>query len=163
MSRKISYYGIFASLAILMGYVELMIPFPMPVPGVKIGLSNIVVLLCMYVMGIKEGFYISIVRVIISALLFRGFMGFWYSISGAALSYIVMALAIKSKHISSIGVSVLGGVFHNIGQIIVAVIILGRSVVIYLVPVLMVSGVVSGIAIGLITKYCVYYINKKSV
>ena len=163
LNRKVAYYGIFAALAILMGYVESAIPMPVPIPGFKLGLSNIVVLLCMYVMGVKEGFYISIVRVIISALLFRGFVGLWYSMAGAVLSYAVMAFLIRFKSVSAIGISVAGGVAHNIGQIIVAVIILGRGVVIYLVPVLMISGVVTGIIIGIITKYCVYYVDKKEI
>ena len=77
MARKTAYYGIFAALAILMGYVEAVIPIPVPVPGIKLGLSNIVVLLCMYVMGRKEAFFISVVRVLISALLFKGFVGLW--------------------------------------------------------------------------------------
>ena len=161
MAKKTAYYGIFAALAILMGYVEAVIPMPVPIPGIKIGLSNIVVVLCMYVMGTKEAFYISIVRVIISALLFRGFVGLWYSLAGAFVSYGAMLAVHKLKYASIIGVSVTGGVFHNIGQIVVACIILGRNVVLYLIPVLMVSGVAAGFAIGLVSKYCLSYIQKK--
>ena len=159
-SRKVAYYGIFAALAILMGYVETLIPMPVPIPGIKIGLSNIVVLLALYVMGSKEGFAISVVRVAVSALLFKGFAGFWYSFAGAALSYIVMMPLSRSKKVSVIGTSVAGGVSHNIGQIIVACFVLGRNVVLYLIPVLMVSGVVTGIGIGLVAKYCIVYTNK---
>ncbi len=160
MAKKTAYYGIFAALAILMGYVEAVLPMPVPIPGVKIGLSNIVVVLCMYVMGKKEAFYISIVRVVISALLFRGFVGLWYSLAGAFLSYAAMVFVYRFKDASIIGVSVAGGVFHNIGQIIVACIILGRNVVLYLIPVLMVSGVAAGFAIGLVSKYCLRYVEK---
>ena len=161
MAKKTAYYGIFAALAILMGYVEAVIPMPVPIPGIKIGLSNIVVVLCLYVMGTKEAFYISIVRVVISALLFRGFVGLWYSLSGAFLSYGAMLAVHRLKDVSIIGVSVTGGVFHNIGQIVVACIILGRNVVLYLIPVLMVSGVAAGFAIGLVSKYCLNYLEKK--
>lgn len=161
MSRKVAYYGIFAALAILMGYVETIVPVPLPVPGIKLGLSNVIVLLVLYVMGTKEAFYISVIRVFISALLFRGFLGFWYSMAGAFLSYIVMALAMKSGKMSTIGVSVLGGIFHNLGQIAVACIILGRTVVVYLIPVLMVSGVATGFAIGVVTGYCTKYIQNR--
>ena len=156
MARKTAYYGIFAALAILMGYVEAVIPIPVPVPGIKLGLSNIVVLLCMYVMGRKEAFFISVVRVLISALLFKGFVGLWYSLAGAFLSYFAML-----NKASIIGVSVTGGVFHNIGQIAVACIMLGRNVVLYLVPILMVSGVITGVVIGIIAKYCVAYVDRK--
>jgi len=159
-SRRVAYYGIFAALAILMGYVETLIPIPMPVPGIKLGLSNIVVLLALYCMGGKEGFAISVVRVAVSALLFRGFAGFWYSLAGASLSFLVMLPMSKSRRISIIGTSVAGGVAHNIGQITVACLVLGRGVVLYLLPVLMVSGVITGIAIGVAAKYCVAYTDK---
>ncbi|MGE4214585.1 MAG: Gx transporter family protein [Anaerotignaceae bacterium] len=161
MSKKIAYYGIFAALSILMGYVEAIIPVPLPVPGIKLGLSNVIVLLALYVMGTKEAFYISIIRVFISALLFRGFLGFWYSMAGAFLSYIVMVFAKKSGKMSTIGVSVLGGIFHNLGQIAVACVILGRTVVVYLIPVLMVSGVATGFAIGVVAGYCTKYLQNR--
>ena len=161
MSKKISYYSVFASLAILMGYVEAVVQIPVPIPGVKLGLSNIIVLLCMYVMGVKEAFYISIVRVVVSALLFRGFLGVWYSLAGAFLSYFTMIIAYKLKNISVIGVSVVGGIFHNIGQITVAYFMLGRNVVIYLIPVLIISGVITGFIIGIISKYCMEYVKRK--
>lgn len=161
MSKKVAYFGIFAALSILMGYVEAVIPIPLPIPGIKLGLSNVIVLLALYVMGTKEAFYISIIRVFISALLFRGFLGFWYSMAGASLSYVVMALAKKFGKMSTVGVSVLGGIFHNLGQIVVACIILGRTVVVYLVPMLMVSGVATGFAIGVVTAYCTQYLNNR--
>ena len=160
MARKTAYYGIFAALSILMGYVEAVVPMPVPIPGIKLGLSNIIVLR-MYVMGTKEAFYISIVRVVISALLFRGFMGLWYSLAGAFLSYFAMIAVYNIKGTSIIGVSAVGGVFHNIGQIIVAGIILGRNVVYYLIPVLILSGVVTGLITGLIAMYCVQYVDKR--
>jgi len=161
MSRKVAYYGIFAALAILMGYVEAVIPMPAP-PGIKLGLSNVIVVLCLYTMGAKSAFFISIVRVFISALLFKGFVSMWYALAGATLSFLIMALLFKTKKISIIGVSAAGGVFHNIGQLIIASILLGRSVVLYLMPLLMVSGVVTGVLIGIIGKYCVEYVKKRN-
>ncbi|HCT64316.1 MAG TPA: heptaprenyl diphosphate synthase [Lachnospiraceae bacterium] len=161
MSKKVAYYGIFAALSVLMGYVEAMIPVPLPIPGIKLGLSNVIVLLALYVMGTKEAFFISVIRVFISALLFRGFLGFWYSVAGAFLSYGIMVLAKKSGKMSIIGVSVLGGIFHNLGQIVVACLIIGRTVVFYLVPVLMVSGVVTGFAIGIVAGYCTQYMQNR--
>ena len=158
MSKKVAYYGIFAALAILMGYVEAMIPIPAP-PGIKLGLSNVVVVLCMYVMDTKSAFFISIVRIFISALLFKGFVSMWYSLSGALLSFFVMAFLYRLKGVSIIGVSAAGGVFHNIGQIIVAAILLGRNIVIYLLPLLMISGVITGVIIGIISKYTVSYLK----
>ena len=161
MSRKIAYYGIFAALAILMGYVEMLVPIPMAVPGIKLGLSNVIVLLALYVMGAKGAFGISIVRVFVSALLFRGMLGLWYSTAGAILSFAVMAVAKKTDKFSIVGVSVLGGVFHNIGQIGAAWVILGRAVVIYLAPVLIVSGVITGFGIGIVSSYCFKHLDRK--
>ena len=162
MSKRVAYYGIFASLAILMGYVEAMIPLPLP-PGIKLGLSNVVIVLCMYIMDLKSAFFISIIRIFISALLFKGFVSMWYSLAGAVLSFMVMAVLFKSKGVSIIGVSALGGVFHNIGQVIVAAILLGRNIVIYLLPVLMISGVVTGVVIGIISKYTVSYLKNRNL
>jgi len=163
MSKKVAYYGIFASLAILMGYIEAVFPIPLPVPGIKLGLSNVIVLLALYLMSAKDAFGISIIRVFVSALLFRGFLGLWYSLAGAILSFIVMVIAWKSQKLSVIGVSVLGGVFHNIGQMIIAYIILERGVVMYLVPFLMISGIVTGFGIGIVVKYCKAHIDKKTI
>ncbi|MBR5467629.1 MAG: Gx transporter family protein [Firmicutes bacterium] len=159
MSKKVAYYGIFAALAILMGYVEAIIPMPAP-PGIKLGLSNVIVVLCLYTMGVKSAFFISIVRVFISALLFKGFVSMWYALAGATLSFAVMALLFKMKKVSIVGVSAAGGVFHNIGQLIIASILLGRSVVLFMMPMLMVSGVVTGVIIGIIGKYCVEHVKR---
>jgi len=161
MSKKVAYYGIFAALAILMGYVEAVIPMPAP-PGIKLGLSNVIVVLCMYIMDVKSAFFISVVRVFISALLFKGFVSMWYSLAGAVLSFCIMALLFKCKKVSIVGVSAAGGVFHNIGQLIIACILLGRSVVIYLLPLLMVSGVITGVLIGIVSRYCVEYVKKRN-
>jgi len=163
MSKKVAYYGIFTSLAILMGHIEALFPIPLPMPGMKLGLSNVIVLLALCIMGAKDAFGISAIRVLISALLFKGFLGFWYSLAGAILSFAVMAIALKSPKISIVGVSILGGVFHNIGQIIVAWVILGRSTVIYLTPILMVCGVLTGFGIGIVVKYCRAHIEKKMI
>ena len=159
MSKKVAYYGIFAALAILMGYVEAIIPMPAP-PGIKLGLSNVIVVLCLYTMGVKSAFFISIVRVFISALLFKGFVSMWYALAGATLSFMIMAFLFKMKKVSIVGVSAAGGVFHNIGQLIIASILLGRSVVLFMMPMLMVSGVVTGVIIGIIGKYCVEHVKR---
>ena len=113
MSRKVAFYGIFAALGILMGYVEAILPSPVPIQGVKLGLANVIVLIAMYFMGGKAALGINVIRVLISALLFNGFSGFLYSMAGAGASFIVMLLAKKIKSSGIIGVSVLGGVTHN--------------------------------------------------
>ena len=160
MSRKIAYGGIFAALALLMGYVEAMIPLPLPA-GVKLGLSNVVVVLCLYTLGGRAAFGISLVRVVLAALLFKGFLSFWYSRAGALLSFAVMVLAKRSGHFSIRGVSMLGGVSHNVGQMVVAVLFLGRAVVLTLSPLLLVSGLLAGFGIGLVSERCIRYVQQR--
>ena len=160
MSKKVAYYGIFASLAILMGYIEGIFPMPFPIPGIKLGLSNVIVLMALYIMDEKTAFGVSIIRVFVSALLFRGFLGLWYSLAGAMLSFIVMVIAKRTNKLSTVGVSVLGGIFHNVGQIVIACIILGRTAVVYLLPILMVSGIITGFVIGVLVGRCNLYFSK---
>ena len=90
--RKIPYYGLFAALAILMGYVEFMIPVPVPIPGVKLGLANVIVIIMLYFMDTKSAFFVSLIRVLLSGLLFAGFAGMLYSLAGALCSFAVMPL-----------------------------------------------------------------------
>ena len=160
MSKKVAFYGVFAALAILMGYVESLFPPPVPVQGVKLGLANVIVLIALYFMGAKAALGINVIRVVISALLFSGFSGFLYSIAGAGVSFIIMVLAKKIKSSGVIGVSVLGGVAHNIAQIGVAAAVLNTPGLFYYLPVLIISGVVMGVITGIAARYCLNHIEK---
>ena len=163
MSKKVAYYGIFAALAVLMGYVEFVLQSPVPIQGVKLGLANVIVVIAMYFMGEKSALAISVVRVIMSSLLFGGFSGFLYSIAGALVSFGAMCIVKKIKVVSIIGVSIVGGIFHNIAQITVAALVLNTKGVFYYLPVLLISGVITGIIIGLISKYCLAHIEKAGI
>lgn len=158
--KKIPYYGLFAALAILMGYVEMMISIPVPIPGVKLGLANVIVILAMYYMDTKGAFFISLIRVLLSGLLFAGMAGLLYSLAGAMLSFLVMALLKKTEKCSIIGVSLAGGVFHNVGQIIVAAMVVENVRMAYYLPFLLVSGVVTGILIGIVAKTALGYLKR---
>ena len=158
--KKIPYYGLFAALAILMGYVEMMFPMPIPIPGVKLGLANVVVIIMMYFMDVKGAFFISLIRVFLSGLLFAGFAGLLYSLAGAMLSFAVMALLKKTGKFSIIGVSLAGGVFHNIGQVAVAAMVVENVKMVYYLPFLLVSGVVTGILIGIVAKTALVYLKR---
>ena len=160
MSKKVAFYGVFAALAILMGYVESLFPPPVPVQGVKLGLANVIVLIALYFMGAKAALGINVIRVVISALLFSGFSGFLYSIAGAGVSFIIMVLAKKIKSSGIIGVSVLGGVAHNIAQIGVAAAVLNTPGLFYYLPVLIISGVVMGVITAIAARYCLTHIEK---
>ena len=158
--KKIPYYGLFAALAILVGYVEMMFPMPIPIPGVKLGLANVVVIIMMYFMDVKGAFFISLIRVFLSGLLFAGFAGLLYSLAGAMLSFAVMALLKKTGKFSIIGVSLAGGVFHNVGQVAVAAMVVENVKMAYYLPFLLVSGVVTGIVIGIVAKTALGYLKR---
>lgn len=159
MYRKVSYYGLFSALALLMAYVEMMIPMPLLVPGVKLGLANAMILLVLYSMGAKAAVMISLVRILLSGLLFAGFAGFLYSLAGASLSLLVMVLCQKIKGFSIVGISVLGGIFHNVGQIVVASLVVQNIKLAYYLPILLVSGVLTGFFIGIVTKLTLPYLH----
>lgn len=158
--KKIPYYGLFAALAILMGYVEMLIPVPVPIPGVKLGLANVIIIIMMYFMDTKSAFFVSLIRVVLSGLLFAGFAGLLYSLAGAMLSFTVMALLKKTDKFSIVGVSIAGGVFHNVGQIIVAALAVENVKMAYYLPFLLVSGVVTGMVIGIVAKTALGYLKR---
>ena len=142
--------GLFASLAMLLSYVELQLP-PLfaAVPGIKIGLPNVAIIFILYRLGIREAAVVSFVRLIIVAMLFGSVMTFIYSTAGAVLSLLVMALFKKANFLSTVGVSVAGGVCHNLGQIIMAMIFLSTAEIGYYMVVLAITGTISGIFVGL--------------
>lgn len=159
-SKKVAYYGLFAALAILMGYVEMLVPVPVPIPGVKLGLANVIIIIMMYYMDTKSAFFVSLVRVVLSGLLFAGFAGLLYSLAGAMCSFAVMALLKKTEKFSIAGVSIAGGIFHNVGQIIVASLVVQNVKMAYYLPFLLVSGVVTGLLIGIVAKTALGYLKR---
>ena len=160
MSRKVAYYGVFTAAAITMGYIESLVPLPIPVPGIKLGLTNAVIVTAMYLMGLKAAFFISIIRVILSGLLFAGLGGFLYSFSGALASFFIMALFKKTNIFSIKGVSILGGIAHNTAQIAVASFAVENSRLFYYLPPLIVSGVATGFLIGLMAEGALKHLKK---
>ena len=148
--KRIAFLALFASLALLLSYVEMLLP-PIftAVPGIKMGLSNIVIVLILYRFGIIEASVVSFVRLIISTLLFANISTFWYGLAGAVLSLTVMAILKKLDFLSIVAVSVAGAVLHNIGQMIVAIILLKTPEIGYYMIVLSITGTIAGIFIGI--------------
>ncbi len=149
-TKKIATYGVMAALAMILSYVEMQLPAFVAIPGVKLGLTNIVVLVALYKMGYKSALFINIVRIIAVSLLFGTLMSFAFSFAGGMLSTLVMILLKKSDKFSTVGVSVAGGITHNIGQILAAMLLLNTKAIIWYLPVLWLSGILSGLLIGLI-------------
>ncbi len=156
-TRLLAVSAMFAALALIFSYIEVLIPLPVPIPGIKLGIANLVVLIAIYRLGFKHAFVINMVRILIAGLLFSGVFGMIYSLAGGILSIIVMYLLYRTGLFSMVGVSMAGGVCHNLGQLLTACVLLSNTAIMSYFPVLLFSGLISGIAIGLLA----YVIEKR--
>ena len=147
--RRVAFLGLFIALAMILSYVEGLIPPLVAIQGVKIGLPNLVIMFMLYRIGSREAITVSLIRVVLVSLLFSSAMSMAYGLAGAALSLSGMMLLKKTNLFSCITVSVVGGVLHNIGQIAVAILITGTKQLVLYLPVLLISGVIAGVAIGI--------------
>lgn len=150
MKTKIAYFGMFTALALIFGYVESLVPISFGIPGVKLGLANLAVVIVLYLMDVKSAYLLSVLRIVLSGFLFGNLFGILYSLAGGLLSLSVMILLKKTNAFSVVGVSVAGAVCHNIGQLIVATIVLESVSIANYLPVLMVAGIITGFVIGII-------------
>ena len=157
-TKNLTTMALLAATALIFGYIESLLP-PIGVPGIKLGLSNIVLLFAIYRLGILPAFLIMIAKVTVSSLLFSGMNVFFYSLAGGIFSILVMSV-FHTGNFSEISVSILGGIFHNIGQLLIALIVLGDSVLFYL-PVLFVSGAVMGFLTGIAAQKTLKHIPKR--
>lgn len=155
--KKITLMAIFIALALVLSYVDSLISLPIAVPGVKLGIANIAIIYTLYKIGTKEAIIISILRIILSSILFGNIVSLAYSIAGAILSLTMMIILKKFTSFSIITVSIVGAIMHNVGQIIMAIILMGTKEIIYHLPVLVVTGVVSGICVGILSALVLKY------
>ena len=149
MKSRVAYFGVFTALALIFSYVESLIPIQIGIPGVKLGLANLLIVIALYKMSLKETYLLSITRVVLSGFLFGNMFAILYSLAGGLLSLTVMAVLKKAGGFSVMGVSIAGGVFHNIGQLIIAMIVVETFSVAYYIPVLLIAGVITGLLIGI--------------
>ena len=148
--RRLTLQSVLTAAALILSYTESVLPPIFPaVPGIKVGLPNTVAIFVLYRMGIPSAIAVSLVRISLAALLFGSPVSFVYSLAGALFSITAMALFKKSNILSAVGVSVAGGIFHNIGQILAAMLLLGTSKIGYYLIILAVTGTLSGLFIGL--------------
>ena len=150
-TKRIACLGLFIALAFVLSYVEFLLPLNIGIPGAKVGLANLVVMVALYTLGKKDAALLSFVRVVLVGLTFGNLAMLLYSLTGAILSFLAMLIAKRTKLFSITGVSVLGGVFHNVGQIIVAMLVLETGSLLYYLPFLIVIGTISGVVIGLLS------------
>ncbi len=148
-NRKIAYRGMLTALAMVLSYLESFIPVFAAVPGIKIGLANIVTVFAIVRLSIIDAAAIGVIRVVLSALLFGNPVMIIYSFAGLVLSIAVMALASKLPFFGTMGMSILGGVAHNLGQLLVAAFIVGNTSILYYLGILLVVGAVSGAVVGI--------------
>ena len=147
--NRAAVFGVFTALALIFSYVELLIPINFGIPGAKLGLANLVIVIVLYKTDWKEALLLSVVRIILAGFLFGNLFGILYSLAGGILSLAVMPLLKKTGAFSVIGVSMAGGVSHNVGQLIIAMLVVETYAVGYYLPVLLITGLITGTLIGI--------------
>lgn len=161
MKKKVAYLGLFLGLALICSYIESLIPFAFGIPGVKLGLTNIVVVLMLYTVGAREALSVSVFRIVLAGFMFGNAFSIIYSLAGGLLSFCVMLLLKKTGLLNCISVSVAGGLSHNIGQLVVAACIVANFNILYYIPVLLIAGTITGFLIGIISQEIIFRIGKR--
>lgn len=147
--KKLSEIALMVTLALIFSYVEAIIPYNPGIPGIKLGIANIVAIIALYKFSWREAVTVNAIRIIIAGLLFNGVFGAIYSMAGSLVSLLGMVILKKSKLFSVAGVSMAGGVLHNVGQLFVATFIIEDVRIFFYFPVLLFSGLIAGLAIGI--------------
>ena len=171
--RRTAELGLFLALALILSYVESLIPFSFGIPGIKLGLPNLIVLLLLYetpdggqkkslhlTKGAREALLVNGLRIVLSGFLFSNLYAILYALAGAVFSFLVMLLGRRTKRFSMVGVSILGGVFHNIGQMLVAMLVVETFAVAYYVPFLIIAGTVTGALLGFVGIQLLPYLRR---
>ena len=161
-TKKIAKLSMLLSISVVLGLIESFIPIMNGiVPGIKLGLANIVIVFAIYELSFKDAIYISVLRVLLIGILRTGLfsISFFFSLSGALLSIVFMFLAKEYTKMSIVGVSVVGSIFHSVAQIIVACIFLSNINIVYYLPILLISSIVTGLIVGSISSKLVEYYN----
>ncbi|MCG8542436.1 MAG: Gx transporter family protein [Clostridia bacterium] len=160
-TRRLMMMGLFVSMALALHIVEKMMPIPFIAPGVKLGLSNIITLTVLIFLGFKDAFLVLLARILLSSVFAGGLSGFIYSTSGGILSLLIMELTrrLGKEDVSVIGISVIGAVFHNIGQLLAAALVIKNVNIFVYFPILFLAAVGTGVFVGLTTKYLLGYLR----
>jgi len=159
-SRKTAKYGAFLGIALILSYVESLVPFAFGVPGMKLGLPNLCIILVLYMMGPFPALIINIMRILLSGFMFGNMFSIIYSLSGGLLSLLIMFFFKRTKKFSLMTVSIAGGIFHNIGQLFIASLVISNFNMMIYGPVLFAAGAVTGALIGIIAKEVLKRLNK---
>lgn len=159
--RRTAELGLLLAMALILSYVESLIPFSFGIPGIKLGLPNLIVLLLLYDgRRVSEALLVNGLRIVLSGFLFSNLYAILYALAGAAFSFLAMLAGRRTKRLSMMGVSVLGGVFHNVGQLLVAMAVVETLAVAYYVPFLIVAGTLTGALLGFVGMELLPYLRR---
>lgn len=161
-TQKLTFISLLVAQALVLYMIERMLPIPFIAPGAKLGLSNIITTVCLYIFSLKDAFVVVILRIILSTFFGGSISSFLYSLSGGILSLLAMYVIkrLGKDYISIIGVSITGAFFHNLGQIFVAALIVNNINIIVYLPVLAVAGIGTGFFVGITSRFLMLYLNK---
>ena len=151
MKNKVAVFGVFTSLALIFSYVELLIPINFGIPGMKLGLANLLVVILLYKGCPRDALLLSVIRILLSGLIFGNMFSIFYSLGGGLLSLAVMVFLKKTGQFTVAGISIGGGASHNVGQLLVAMFVVQTYQVGYYLPVLLIAGVITGAVIGILS------------
>lgn len=151
MKNKVAVFGVFTSLALILSYVELLIPINFGIPGMKLGLANLLVVILLYKGCPRDALLLSVIRILLSGLIFGNMFSIFYSLGGGLLSLAVMVFLKKTGQFTVAGISIGGGASHNVGQLLVAMFVVQTYQVGYYHPVLLIAGVITGAVIGILS------------
>lgn len=161
MTHRISMYAMYTALAFVFSYIESLIPLSIGIPGVKPGFANIVILLVVCSSGhITDAYSIAVIRVVLTGLTYGNLSTMIYALAGTLLATTSMLISKNSGLLSTTGISIIGGIAHNMGQLIAAIIMLSTAGLIYYLPVLVISGLVAGMVTGIITDKCIKHLGR---
>ncbi len=163
MAKRVAYCAMLSALAMVFGYVEALIPFSFGVPGMKLGIANLVIVVSLHLLPTYQVFFIQLIRIVLISFLFGNMSMMMYSLAGGILSFLVMRFVKKTGIFSIIGVSICGGVSHNVGQLIMAVLAVQTIKLIYYFPMLLIGGLITGCLIGMLAQRILERIKSCSI
>ena len=152
MKTKVAYFGVFLALTLIFGYIETLIPVNFGVPGIKLGLANLMLVIVIYKWNLKSGILLGISKVLLSNALFGNLSSMLFGLAGMFCSILLMGILKHRKRFGVVVISMIGGIAHNIGQIFMAALVLRTISIISYMPVLMIAGMITGICIGVLAN-----------
>jgi len=157
--KELAICALFTAIALIFSYIESMLPIPFPVPGMRLGFANIAILAVLYIYGARDAFIVNIIRIVLSSLLFGNINSFFFSIAGGMASLGIMCLIKRFGRFNIITVSAVGGVIHNITQVLISIWVLGSVAIGYLLPIFIILGLVTGIICGIVANIFLKHIK----